>query len=180
MSRLRDRYMKEIVPELMKRFGYTNRLQAPRLEKIVVNMGVGEATQDSKILDDAAADLALITGQKPSLRQSSKNISNFKLRAGVKVGCKVTLRGAMMYEFFDRLVSVALPRIRDFRGVPLKSFDGRGNYGLGFSEQSIFPELDPDKIKRVQGMDIVIVTTSKTDEEAKALLTLMGMPFVKK
>jgi large subunit ribosomal protein L5 len=172
--------MKEIVPELMKRFGYANRLQAPRLVKIVINMGVGEATQDSKILDDAAADLALISGQKPVLRQSSKNISNFKLRAGVKVGCKVTLRGAMMYEFLDRLISVALPRIRDFRGVPLKSFDGRGNYGLGFSEQSIFPELDPDKIKRVQGMDIVIVTTSKTDEEAKTLLQLMGMPFAKK
>ena len=180
MSRLCDRYHKEIVPELMKLFGYKNRLQAPRLEKIVINMGVGEATQDSKILDDAAAELALITGQKPALRQSSKNISNFKLRAGVKVGCKVTLRGAMMYEFFDRLVSITLPRIRDFRGVPLKSFDGRGNYGLGFSEQSVFPELYPDKIKRVQGMDVVIVTTSKTDEEAKTLLQLMGMPFAKK
>lgn len=180
MARLRDRYTKEIVPELMKRFGYTNRLQAPRLEKIVVNMGVGEATQDTKILDDAAADLAIITGQKPALTTSSKSISNFKLRAGAKVGCKVTLRGAMMYEFFDRLVSVALPRIRDFRGVPVKSFDGRGNYGLGFAEQGIFPELELDKIKRVQGMDIVIVTSSKSDEEAKTLLTLMGMPFAKK
>lgn len=180
MARLRDRYTKEIVPELMKQFGYTNRLQAPRLKKVVINMGVGEATQDSKILDDAAADLAIITGQKPALTQSSKSISNFKLRAGAKVGCKVTLRGAMMYEFLDRLVSVALPRIRDFRGVPLASFDGRGNYGLGFSEQSIFPELELDKIKRVQGMDIVIVTSAKTNEEAKALLTLLGMPFAKK
>lgn len=177
---MRDRYIHEVVPELMKRFGYTNKLQAPRLKKIVVNMGVGEATQDTKILDDAAADLALITGQKPALTQSSKSISNFKLRAGAKVGCKTTLRGAMMYEFFDRLVSIALPRIRDFRGVPLSSFDGRGNYGFGLAEQSIFPELELDKIKRVQGMDIVIVTSAGTDEESKALLEFLGMPFAKK
>jgi len=180
MSRLRERYTKEIVPELMKRFGYVNRLQAPRLEKIVVNMGVGEATQDSKILDDAAADLALITGQRPALTQSSKSISNFKLRSGAKVGCKTTLRGAMMYEFLDRLVNAVLPRIRDFRGVSLSSFDGRGNYGLGVVEQSIFPELELDKIKRAQGMDIVIVTSARTDGESKALLELLGMPFAKK
>ncbi len=180
MARLRDRYRNEIVPEMVRRFGYANRMQAPRLVKIVVNMGVGEAAQDSKILEDAAADLAIITGQRPAMTQSSKSISNFKLRAGAKIGCKVTLRGAMMYEFLDRLVSVALPRIRDFRGVPLKSFDGRGNYGLGFAEQSIFPELDLDKIKRPQGMDIVIVTSAKTDEEARALLTLFGMPFAQR
>jgi large subunit ribosomal protein L5 len=180
MSRLRERYTKEIVPELMKRFGYANRMQAPRLEKIVVNMGVGEATQDAKILDDAAADLALITGQKPAMTQSSKSISNFKLRSGAKVGCKTTLRGAMMYEFLDRLVSVVLPRIRDFRGVPVSSFDGRGNYALGVVEQSIFPEIELDKIKRAQGMDIAIVTSAKTDAESRALLELLGMPFAKK
>lgn len=179
MARLRDRYKSEIVPEMMKRFGYKNRLQVPRVLKIVINMGVGEATQDSKMLEDAAADLALITGQRPMLTASRKSISNFKLRIGAKVGCKVTLRGTIMYEFLDRLVSVALPRIRDFRGASLKSFDGRGNYSFGLSEQVVFPEVDMDKVKRVQGMDIVMVTTAKTDDEAKTLLQLMGMPFAK-
>jgi len=180
MVRLLDKYRNEIVPAMMKQFGYTNRLQAPRLKKIVINMGVGEATQDTKILDDAAADLALIAGQRPVLTRSRKSISNFKLRAGATVGCKATLRGKIMYEFLDRLVSVALPRIRDFRGAPLKSFDGRGNYTLGLSEQVVFPELELDRVKRVQGMDIVVVTSSKTDEEAKTLLQLMGVPFAKK
>jgi len=180
MSRLLDKYRNEIMPEMVKQFGYKNRLQVPQLKKIVINMGVGEATQDSKILDDAAADLSLICGQRPMMTKSTKSISNFKLRIGAKVGCKVTLRGKMMYEFLDRLVSVGLPRIRDFRGASLNSFDGRGNYSLGLSEQVVFPELDLDKVKRVQGMDIVMVTNAKTDEEAKALLQLMGMPFVKK
>jgi len=180
MARLRDRYKAEIVPELMKRFGYKNRLQAPRVQKVVVNMGVGEAAQDSKLVEDAAADLALVTGQRPMMTSSRKSISNFKLRVGAKVGCKVTLRGAMMYEFFDRLVSVALPRIRDFRGASPKAFDGRGNYSLGLSEQIVFPELELDKIKRTQGMDIVMVTSAGTDDEARALLELMGMPFAKK
>lgn len=180
MVRLFDKYRTEIVPAMMKQFGYKNKLQTPRLRKIVINMGVGEATQDTKILDDAAADLALIAGQRPVLTRSRKSISNFKLRAGATVGCKVTLRGKIMYEFLDRLVSVALPRIRDFRGAPLTSFDGRGNYTLGLSEQVVFPELELDKVKRVQGMDIVVVTSSRTDEEAKTLLQLMGVPFAKK
>ena len=180
MVRLLEKYRNEIVPAMMKQFGYKNRLQVPRLNKIVINMGVGEATQDTKILDDAAADLALIAGQRPVLTRSRKSISNFKLRAGAKVGCKATLRGKIMYEFLDRLVSVALPRIRDFRGAPLKSFDGRGNYTLGLSEQVVFPELELDRVKRVQGMDIVVVTSSRTDEEAKTLLQLMGVPFAKK
>jgi large subunit ribosomal protein L5 len=180
MVRLLDKYRNEIVPAMMKQFGYTNKLQVPRLRKIVINMGVGEATQDEKILDDAAADLALIAGQRPVMTRSRKSISNFKLRAGAKVGCKATVRGRIMYEFLDRLVSVALPRIRDFRGAPLKSFDGRGNYTLGLSEQVVFPELELDRVKRVQGMDIVVVTSSKTDEEAKTLLQLMGVPFAKK
>lgn len=180
MVRLLEKYKSEIVPAMMKQFGYTNKMQVPRIEKIVVNMGVGEATQDAKILDDAAADLALIVGQRPVMTKSRKNISNFKLREGAKVGCKATLRGKLMYEFLDRLVNSALPRIRDFRGTPSKSFDGRGNYTLGLSEQVVFPDLELDKIKRVQGMDIVVVTSSKTDEEARTLLQLMGMPFAKK
>jgi len=180
MVRLLEKYRSEIVPAMMKQFGYTNKMQVPRIKKIVVNMGVGEATQDTKILDDAAADLALIVGQRPVMTQSSKSISNFKLRVGAKVGCKATLRGRLMYEFLDRLVNVALPRIRDFRGAPAKSFDGRGNYTLGLSEQVVFPDLELDKVKRVQGMDIVVVTSSKTDEEARTLLQLMGVPFAKK
>jgi large subunit ribosomal protein L5 len=180
MVRLLERYRSEIVAEMMKQFGYTNKLQVPRLLKVVINMGVGEATQEVKALEDAAADLALIVGQRPMLTTSKKSISNFKLRAGAKVGCKVTLRGRIMYEFLDRLVNVALPRIRDFRGLPVKSFDGHGNYTFGFSEQIMFPELDLDKVKRVQGMDIVLVTTAGTDDEAKALLQHMGVPFAKK
>lgn len=180
MVRLLEKYKGEIVPAMMKQFGYTNKMQVPRIEKIVVNMGVGEATQDAKILDDAASDLALIAGQRPVMTKSRKSISNFKLRVGAKVGCKVTLRGKIMYEFLDRLVNSALPRIRDFRGTPSKSFDGHGNYTLGLSEQVVFPDLEVDKIKRVQGMDIVVVTSSKTDEEARTLLQLMGMPFAKK
>ncbi|MEJ2745391.1 MAG: 50S ribosomal protein L5 [bacterium] len=180
MVRLLEKYRNEIVPAMIKQFGYKNKMQVPRIEKIVVNMGVGEATQDAKILDDAAADLALIVGQRPVMTKSRKSISNFKLRVGAKVGCKVTLRGTFMYEFLDRLVNVALPRIRDFRGAPSKSFDGRGNYTLGLSEQIVFPDLDLDKVKRVQGMDIVVVTSSKTDEEARTLLQLMGVPFAKK
>ena len=180
MLRLHEKYRSEIGPAMMKQFGYTNKMQVPRIEKIVVNMGVGEATQDTKILDDAAADLALIVGQRPVMPASRKRISNFKLRVGAKVGCKATLRGKLMYEFLDRLVNVALPRIRDFRGAPSKSFDGRGNYTLGLSEQIVFPDLELDKVKRVQGMDIVVVTSSKTDEEARTLLQLMGVPFAKK
>ena len=180
MVRLLERYRKEIVPEMMKQFGYKNSLQVPRLKKIVINMGVGEATQDTKMLEDAAADLALIAGQRPMLTTSRKSISNFKLKLGAKIGCKVTLRGKVMYEFLDRLIGVTLPRIRDFRGVPVKSFDGRGSYTLGLSEQIVFPELDLDKVKRVQGMDITLVTSSRTDDEARALLQLMGMPFAKK
>ncbi|MDD5557562.1 MAG: 50S ribosomal protein L5 [bacterium] len=179
-ARLLERYRSEIVPAMMERFGYRNRLQVPRIEKIVVNMGVGEATQDVKVLEDAAADLALITGQRPALTRSRKSISNFKLRAGAKVGCKVTLRGRMMYEFLDRLVSVALPRIRDFRGLPSAAFDGRGGYSFGLAEQTMFPEIDLDKMKRSQGMDVAIVTSSATDEEAMALLASFGVPFAKK
>lgn len=180
MVRLLEKYRSEIVPAMMKQFGYTNKMQVPRIEKIVINMGVGEATQDTKILDDAAADLALIVGQRPVMTKSRKSISNFKLRVGAKVGCKATLRGRLMYEFLDRLVNVALPRIRDFRGAPSKSFDGRGNYTLGLSEQIVFPDLELDKVKRVQGMDIVVVTSSRSDEEARTLLQLMGVPFAKK
>jgi large subunit ribosomal protein L5 len=180
MVRLFEKYRNEIVPAMMAQFGYRNKLQVPKLKKIVINMGVGEATQDAKILDDAAADLALIAGQRPALTKSRRSISNFKLRVGAKVGCKVTLRGKIMYEFLERLVSVALPRIRDFRGAPVKSFDGRGSYTFGLSEQVVFPEVDLDKVKRVQGMDIVLVTSSKTDEEARTLLQLMGVPFAKK
>ena len=177
MARLREKYRQDVVPEMVKRFGYKNRLQVPAMTKIVVNMGVGGATQDRKLLDDAASDLAIIVGQRPVLTLSRKAISNFKLRAGMPIGCKVTLRGRRMYEFFDRLVNSALPRIRDFRGVPLSAFDGRGNYTLGLAEQIVFPEIDIDKVKRVQGMDICIVTTAETDEEARALLELLGMPF---
>lgn len=180
MARLLDKYRKDIVPEMMKKFGYSNRLQVPAMKKIVVNMGVGIATQERKVLDDAAGELALIVGQRPVLTRAKKAISNFKLREGNPIGCKVTLRGKRMYEFFDRLVNSTLPRIRDFRGVSDNSFDGRGNYTFGLSEQIVFPELDIDKVKRVQGMDICVVTSSGTDEEAKELLGLLGMPFVRK
>jgi large subunit ribosomal protein L5 len=177
--RLRQQYREQVVPALMQRFGYRNRMQVPRLEKIVVNMGMGDAISNSKLLEAAVEDMAQITGQKPVVTHAKKSIANFKLREGMPIGCRVTLRGAHMYEFFDRLVNVALPRIRDFRGVPTKSFDGRGNYTLGLKEQINFPEIDYDKIMQLMGMDITFVTTAKTDEESRELLALMNMPFRK-
>ena len=181
MTRLAVKYKNEVSPALMSRFGYKNTLQVPRLEKVIVNMGVGkDAIQDQKFLDAALRDLTTITGQRPSIRRAKKSISNFKLRSGMPVGVAVTLRGARMYEFLDRLLNVALPRIRDFRGVPTKSFDGRGNYTLGMDEQIVFPEIDYDKVAKVRGMDITIVTSAKSDEEAMELLTQIGMPFRKK
>ena len=179
-ARLAEKYKKEIAPSLMKQFSYKSTMEVPKLEKIVVNMGLGAAVQDSKILDEAVRDLETITGQKVSLRSSKKAISNFKLREGMKIGAKVTLRRERMYEFLDRLVSIAMPRIRDFRGVSDKSFDGRGNYTLGVKEQIIFPEIDIDKVPRVIGMDITFVTSSKTDKEAFELLKSFGFPFMKK
>ncbi len=176
-ARLKERYRREIVPALMKARGYRNPLEVPRLEKIVINMGVGEARDNAKVMDFAAADLQAIAGQKPVITRAKKSIANFKLREGVPIGAKVTLRAARMYEFLDRLVNVALPRVRDFKGVPPKGFDGRGNYALGLREQLIFPEIVYDKIDKVRGMDINIVTTARTDEDAKALLTHLGMPF---
>nr|BCX00622.1 MAG: 50S ribosomal protein L5 [Bacteroidota bacterium] len=175
--RLQQRYEEVVVPALMKRFGYKSIMQVPRLEKIVVNMGVGEAVADRKVLDEAVEQLALITGQRPMITKAKKSISNFKLREGMPIGCKVTLRGARMYEFFDRLVTLALPRVRDFRGVSDRSFDGRGNYSLGIREQIVFPEIDIDKVSRILGMDITFVTTARTDEEAYELLKELGMPF---
>jgi large subunit ribosomal protein L5 len=175
--RLKKRYADDVVPKLVERFGYGNKMQAPRLEKIVVNMGVGEATGNQRLLEAAANELQQITGQKPSIRRARKSIANFKLREGVPIGAKVTLRGNRMWEFYDRLVSVALPRIRDFRGVSPKSFDGRGNYTLGLTEHIIFPEIDYDKVEKIRGMDITIVTSARTDEESLELLRLMAMPF---
>jgi len=179
-ARLGERYKRDVVTKLMKRFSYSSPMQVPRLEKIAVNMGVGAATQDPKILDVAVKELEAITGQKVAITKSKKAISNFKLREDLPIGCRVTLRREKMYEFFDRLVSVALPRVRDFKGVPDKSFDGHGNYTLGIKEQIIFPEIDVDKITRVTGMDITFVTTAKTDAEAYELLKELGMPFVKR
>jgi len=176
-TRLQDHYEKGVRPALVKEFGYTNAMQCPRLEKIVVNMGVGEAVQDGKKVDAAVGDLTLITGQKPVVTRAKKSIATFKLRENMPIGCKVTLRRQRMFEFLDRLVNIALPRVRDFRGVSGKSFDGRGNYALGLKEQLVFPEVDYDKIDQVRGMDIVIVTTAKTDAEAKALLRGFDMPF---
>jgi large subunit ribosomal protein L5 len=176
-ARLKQRYRSEIVPALMKERGYRNPLEVPRLEKIVINMGVGEARDNAKVMDFAAADLQAIAGQKPVITRAKKSIANFKLREGMPIGAKVTLRASRMYEFLDRLVNVALPRVRDFKGVPPKGFDGRGNYALGLREQLIFPEIVYDKIDKVRGMDINIVTTARTDEDAKALLTHLGMPF---
>jgi large subunit ribosomal protein L5 len=175
--RLRDRFKTAVVPALMKERGYTNPFQVPRLEKIVINMGVGEGKENAKVLDFATGDLQAITGQKPIITRAKKSIANFKLRENVPIGCKVTLRGPRMYEFLDRLVNVALPRVRDFKGVPPKGFDGRGNYNLGLKEQVIFPEIVYDKVDKVRGMDVSMVTTARTDEEAKALLTHLGMPF---
>ncbi len=180
IPRLLEKYRKEIIPALMKQFSYKNIMQVPKLEKIVVNMGVGEAAQDSKQLDEAIADLRAITGQQPSIRTAKKSVSNFKLRQGMKIGAKVTLRRAMMYEFLDRLITTALPRVRDFRGISDKSFDGRGNYTLGIKEQTVFPEINVDKVNKVRGMDITIVTSAKTDEEAYALLAAFGVPFKRK
>ena len=177
VPRLKEHFEKNVLPELMKRFGYKNPMQAPRLKKIVVNMGVGDALVNIKMLDAAVAEMATITGQKPSIRKAKKSIANFKLRAGQPIGCMVTLRGARMYEFYDRLINVALPRIRDFRGVPSKSFDGQGNYTLGVTEQIIFPEINYDRVEKIRGMDITMVTTAETDEEGQELLRLMNMPF---
>ncbi|AFV12747.1 50S ribosomal protein L5 [Thermacetogenium phaeum DSM 12270] len=174
---LKERYRSEVIPQLMKKFNYRNVMEAPRLEKIVINMGVGEAIQNPKALEAAVNDLAQITGQRPIVTKARKSIAAFKLRAGMKIGCKVTLRGDRMYDFMEKLVNVVLPRVRDFRGVSARSFDGRGNYTLGLREQVIFPEIEYDKIDKVRGMDITIVTTAKTDEEARELLRFMGMPF---
>lgn len=179
MNRLKEKYQKEIVPSLVKKFNYTSVMAVPKVEKIVVNMGVGDAVGNPKVLDAAVEELALISGQKPIVTKAKKSIAGFKLREGMPIGAKVTLRGERMYEFLDKLVTVALPRVRDFRGVSKKSFDGRGNYTLGIKEQLIFPEIDYDKVNKVRGMDIVIVTTAKTDEEARELLTELGMPFQK-
>jgi len=175
--RLRKHYDDKVVPELKKRFSYSNHMQVPRFEKIVVNMGVGEATQNPKLLESALAELTQIAGQKPAVRKSKKSIANFKLREGQAIGCAVTLRGNRMYEFYDRLVNVALPRVRDFRGVPPRSFDGRGNYTMGITEQIIFPEIDYDRVEKIRGMDITIVTSARTDEEGRELLRLMNLPF---
>lgn len=179
MSRLKETYYNEIVDAMTKKFGYKNKLQVPKLDKIVINMGVGEAKDNAKVLDAALSDLEIISGQKPVVTRAKNSIANFKLREGVAIGCKVTLRGEKMYEFLDRLVNLALPRVRDFRGVNPNAFDGRGNYALGIKEQLIFPEIEYDKVDKVRGMDIIFVTTAKTDEEARELLTLFNMPFAK-
>ncbi len=180
MARLQKKYTDEVVPLLREEFGYKNPMQVPKLSKIVVNVGMGEATRTPELLDEAVAELEMITGQKPVITRARKSIANFRLRAGMPIGCSVTLRGRRMYEFFDRLVNASLPRIRDFRGVSAKAFDGRGNYTLGLREQIMFPEIHYDKVKNVHGMDICIVSTAKTDEEARALLRHMGMPFRKR
>lgn len=177
MPRLRDRYKKDVVPELMKEFGYKNVMQVPRLVKVVVNIGVGQGWTDAKQLDSAVRDLSLITGQKPVITRAKRSISNFKIRAGYPIGCKVTLRGDRMYEFLDKLFNAALPRVRDFGGISPDSFDGRGNFAMGLREQLIFPEIDYDSIDKIRGMDIVIATTARSDEEARALLRSLGMPF---
>lgn len=176
-ARLKELYNKEILAKLMKDFGYKSVMQVPKLHKIVINMGLGEATSNAKIVDGAAIELAQISGQKPSIRKAKKAIANFKLRAGVPVGAMVTLRADRMYEFFDRLVNIALPRVRDFKGIPGKSFDGKGNFSMGLKEQVIFPEINYDKIEKIKGMNITIVTTARTDEEARSLLKYLGMPF---
>ena len=177
--RLMEHHRQVVVPDLMKEFGYSSRMAAPRLSKIIVNMGVGLAKEDIKILDAAVEELGLITGQKPAVTRARKSIANFKLREGMPIGCRVTLRGHRMYEFYDRLVNIALPRVRDFRGVSLRSFDGRGNYTLGIADSLIFPELGAAKIERIKGMNITIVTTARDDNEARALLAALGMPFRK-
>ena len=179
MSRLRDTYENEIKKAMTDKFGYKNVMQVPKIAKIVINMGVGEAKENAKVLESAVKDLTTIAGQKPVITKAKKSVANFKLREGMSIGCKVTLRGDKMYEFTDRLINLALPRVRDFRGVSADSFDGRGNYALGIKEQIIFPEIEYDKVDKVRGMDIIFVTTANTDEEARELLRLFGMPFQK-
>ncbi len=179
MSRLKEMYSNQIMEAMKKKFGYKNDMQIPKLDKIVINMGVGEAKENAKVLDSAVKDLETISGQKAVITRAKKSVANFKLREGMPIGCKVTLRGEKMYEFTDRLVNLALPRVRDFRGVNPNAFDGRGNYALGIKEQLIFPEIEYDKVDKVRGMDIIFVTTAETDEEARELLTLFGMPFSK-
>lgn len=177
MSRISEKYKSEIAPALMQKFGYKSPMQIPKLDKVVVNVGVGEAKENAKALDAAMSDIAQITGQKPTITKAKKSVAAFKVRAGMNIGCKVTLRGEKMYEFVDRLFNVALPRVRDFRGINPNSFDGRGNYSLGLKEQLIFPEIDYDKVDKVRGMDVIFVTTAQTDEEARELLKQMGAPF---
>lgn len=179
MARLKEMYKNEVVPAMMEKFGYKSIMEIPKIEKIVINMGLGEIKENPKAIESTINDLALISGQKPIVIRAKKSVANFKLREGMPVGAKVTLRGKRMYEFADRLLNIALPRVRDFRGVSPNAFDGRGNYALGIKEQLIFPEIDYDKVEKVQGMDIVFVTTAKTDEESRELLKLMGMPFAK-
>lgn len=179
MNRLTEKYSKEIAPALMKKFNYSSIMQVPKVEKIVVNIGLGEAIANPKVIEEATKELAQITGQQPVVTKAKKSIANFKLREGMPIGCKVTLRGEKMYEFLDKLISITLPRVRDFRGVSSTAFDGRGNFTLGVKEQIIFPEINYDKVNKLRGMDIVIVTTANTNEEGQALLTEMGMPFKK-
>ena len=175
--RLKEKYEKEVAPALMQKFGYKSPMQIPKLEKVVLNMGVGDARENAKAMDSATGDLAIITGQKPIVTKAKKSVANFKVRQGMSIGCKVTLRGSRMYEFVDKLLNIALPRVRDFRGVSDKAFDGRGNYSMGVKEQLIFPEIEYDKVEKVRGMDIIFVTNANTDEEARELLRLLGMPF---
>ena len=179
MARLRDTYNQEIVPAMMNKFGYKNVMQVPKLDKIVINMGMGDIKDTPKLLDSALNELSIISGQKPIVTVAKKSVANFKLREGMKVGAKVTLRSDRMYEFMDKLISITIPRVRDFRGLSATSFDGRGNYAMGFKEQLVFPEIEYDKVEKIRGMDIIIVTTAKTDEEAREMLGLMGMPFKK-
>lgn len=179
MSRLKEQYQNEIVDAMIKKFGYKNIMEVPKLDKVVINMGVGEAKDNSKVLDSAVKDLEIIAGQKAVVTKAKKSIANFKIREGLPIGCKVTLRGEKMYDFADRLINLALPRVRDFRGVSANSFDGRGNYALGIKEQLIFPEIEYDKVDKVRGMDVIFVTTANTDEEARELIRLFGMPYVK-
>lgn len=179
MPRLKDTYKAEIIPALMQKFGYKNVMQVPKMEKVVINMGLGEVRDNAKALDSALDELTVISGQRPIVTVAKKSVANFKVREGMKIGAKVTLRGTRMYEFVDKMISVAVPRVRDFRGISPKSFDGRGNFAMGFKEQLVFPEVDFDKVDAIRGMDIIIVTTAKTDEEARELLALLGMPFAK-
>lgn len=179
MPRLKDTYKAEIIPAMMQKFSYKNIMQVPKLEKVVINMGMGNIKDNPKGLDSALEELSIISGQKPVVTVARRSVANFKVREGMKIGAKVTLRGDRMYEFVDKLISIAIPRVRDFRGLSPKSFDGRGNFAMGFKEQLVFPEIDYDKVEKVRGMDIIIVTTANTDEEARELLTFMGMPFKK-